>query len=158
MDEPGQRSVERLSSRDVEYLVSRLRERIYAYCDVEGFKARLVSALLGPPPPEMAGRNPLDLDGAGNPSGPALSERYPASIGLTQEKIGRFGLTHREAEILRLVARGHTNKEIAATLYVSPLTIRTHLEHVYEKLGVGNRTEAVARVLGTSGPTTGKSR
>ena len=74
-------------------------------------------------------------------------------MGLTRESIGRFGLTHREAEILRLVAQGHTNKEVAARLYVSPLTIRTHLEHIYEKLGVGNRTEAVARVLGTSEPT-----
>jgi DNA-binding CsgD family transcriptional regulator len=145
--------MERSSRRDVEHLVSRLREKIYAYCDVEGFKARLVSALLGPPPPEMAGRNLLDLTGAGNPS-----EKYSASLGLTREKIGRFGLTHREAEILRLVAQGQTNKEVAASLYVSPLTVRTHLEHIYEKLGVGNRTEAVARVLGTSGPTVGKSR
>ena len=76
-------------------------------------------------------------------------------IGSTRESIGRFGLTHREAEILRLVAQGKTNKEIAAVLYVSPLTIRTHLEHVYEKLGVGNRAEAVARVL-TTEPTRNK--
>lgn len=139
--------MERLPNRDVEYLVSRLREKIYAYCDVEGFKARLVSALLGPPPPEIAGRNPLDLNGAENSSGLALSEKHSASIGLSQEKIGHFGLTPRESEVLHLVAQGQTNKEIAAALYVSPLTIRTHLEHVYEKLGVGNRTEAVARVL-----------
>ena len=160
--------MERLSSRDVEYLVSRLREKIYAYCDLEGFKARLVSTLLGPPPPEMAGRDALELrnDGAGGSSGQARSERSAARralIGLdgedrtafSQEKLWSFGLTHREAEILRLVAQGKTNKEIAAVLYVSPLTIRTHLEHIYEKLGVGNRAEAVARVL-TTEPTRNK--
>jgi DNA-binding CsgD family transcriptional regulator len=125
--------MERLSSQDVEHLVSRLREKIYAYCDVKGFKARLVSALLGPP--EMTGRN--------------------AQNALSQENLGRFGLTPREAEILRLVAQGQTNKEIAAILYVSPLTIRTHLQHVYEKLGVGNRTEAVALILETIEPAGG---
>ena len=148
--------MEQFSSRDVEYLVSHLREKIYAYCDVKGFKARLVSALLGPPPPEWAGRNTLDLNGLGNSLGSAQSENPSVDkvlMGLTRESIGRFGLTHREAEILRLVAQGYTNREVAARLYISPLTIRTHLEHIYEKLGVGNRTEAVARVLGTSEPT-----
>ena len=148
--------MEQFSSRDVEYIVSRLREKIYAYCDVEGFKARLISALFGPPPSEMAGRNNLDLNGAGAPLGLVLSENSSADkvlMDLRRESIERFGLTYREAEILHLVAQGYTNKEVAARLYVSPLTVRTHLEHIYEKLGVGNRTEAVARVLGTSGPT-----
>ena len=152
----GKRNMERFSSREVEHLVSHLREKIYAYCDVEGFKARLVSALLGPPPPELAGRNTPDLNGVGNSLRSAQSKNSSVDkvlIGLTRESIGRFGLTHREAEIMRLVAQGHTNKEVAAALYVSPLTVRTHLEHVYEKLGVGNRTETVARIPGTSGHT-----
>jgi DNA-binding CsgD family transcriptional regulator len=56
-------------------------------------------------------------------------------------------LTAREAEVLELVAEGHTNAEIAATLWLSPGTVRIHLQHIYEKLGVRNRTAAVARGL-----------
>jgi len=54
-------------------------------------------------------------------------------------------LTPRETEVLVWVARGHTNKEVAAILGVSHHTIRTQLEHVFEKLGVHTRTGAVAR-------------
>jgi DNA-binding CsgD family transcriptional regulator len=56
-----------------------------------------------------------------------------------------LGLTRREAEVLHLVARGLTNEEIAKRLYVSPLTVKKHLEHVYRKLGVHGRAQAVAR-------------
>jgi DNA-binding CsgD family transcriptional regulator len=58
-------------------------------------------------------------------------------------------LTAREVEVLRLVAAGAPNKEIAARLVISPTTVRTHLENVYEKLGVHTRTAAVARAFGT---------
>ena len=55
-----------------------------------------------------------------------------------------LGLTPREAEILGWVARGCTNAQIAAVLFISPQTVRTHLEHIFEKLGVRTRTAAVA--------------
>jgi DNA-binding CsgD family transcriptional regulator len=55
------------------------------------------------------------------------------------------GLTERESEVLGWVARGMTNAEIAALLFVSPHTVRKHLERAYEKLGVHTRTAAVAR-------------
>jgi HD-GYP domain-containing protein (c-di-GMP phosphodiesterase class II) len=51
-------------------------------------------------------------------------------------------LTTREVEVLRLLARGMTNKEIAAELVISPKTAGTHVEHIYAKLGVGNRALA----------------
>jgi len=57
-----------------------------------------------------------------------------------------LGLTHREAEVLTLAAEGRTNREIADLLGISPLTVRTHLEHAYPKLGVANRTAAAARL------------
>ncbi len=56
-------------------------------------------------------------------------------------------LTERELEILRLVASGLRNNEIAARCFVSQSTVKTHLVHVYAKLGVHTRTEAVARCL-----------
>lgn len=60
-------------------------------------------------------------------------------------------LTERETEVLRWVARGKSNAEIATLLFVSPHTVRKHLEHVYEKLRVHSRTAAVARAFPTSG-------
>ncbi len=45
------------------------------------------------------------------------------------------------------IARGKTNKQIAASLYVSPFTVKTHLQHVYRKLGVESRTEALSQAL-----------
>ena len=54
-------------------------------------------------------------------------------------------LTSREREVLSWVARGKTNPQIAELLWVSPATVRKHLENVYAKLGVSTRTAAVAR-------------
>jgi non-specific serine/threonine protein kinase len=53
-------------------------------------------------------------------------------------------LTSREAEILRLLAAGKTDREIAAALFLSPRTINTHTARIYAKLGVGSRAEAAA--------------
>ena len=56
-------------------------------------------------------------------------------------------LTEREREVARLLAFGLSNGEIAATLFVSRNTVKTHLKHIYEKLAVRTRTEAVARCI-----------
>ncbi|HEU5397632.1 MAG TPA: response regulator transcription factor, partial [Verrucomicrobiae bacterium] len=56
-------------------------------------------------------------------------------------------LSAREMEILALVAEGCPNKEIAARLFISSATVRTHLMHIYEKLHVRCRTEAAAKYL-----------
>jgi DNA-binding NarL/FixJ family response regulator len=52
------------------------------------------------------------------------------------------GLTPREIEVLRLVARGASNKEIAASLVISEKTARNHVERTYAKIGVSNRIGA----------------
>jgi DNA-binding CsgD family transcriptional regulator len=59
-----------------------------------------------------------------------------------------YALTDREAEVLGLVAEGRTNGEIATALSISPGTVKKHLDHIYEKLGVRSRTEAVVKSLG----------
>ncbi|AVM63964.1 DNA-binding response regulator [Dietzia sp. oral taxon 368] len=54
-------------------------------------------------------------------------------------------LTDRETEVLRAVADGATNRQAAASLNVSEATVKTHLVHIFDKLGVTTRTAAVAR-------------
>ena len=53
-------------------------------------------------------------------------------------------LTEREREVLALVARGYTNKQIAEALYLSEKTARNHVSHILEKLGLSRRSEAAA--------------
>jgi DNA-binding NarL/FixJ family response regulator len=86
---------------------------------------RLIKQFLGPglsPPSPAAGPQPAAQAGA------------PPRI-----------LTDRELEILELIARGMSNAEAARALGLSPGTVRTHLEHIYAKLDVSNRTEAVTQ-------------
>ena len=69
-----------------------------------------------------------------------------ADSGTTEELIIRYGVTPREAELLELVARGYSNKEIAAELFISEGTVKNHLHHIMTKLKVRNRTELSLRV------------
>lgn len=72
----------------------------------------------------------------------------PDESGLLQQKLG---LTQREAEVLVWIARGKSNRDIAEILTLSPRTVNKHLEQIYTKLGVENRTSAAAiavRVFG----------
>lgn len=60
------------------------------------------------------------------------------------EREGRTGLSPRELEVLDMMARGLTNKEIANALFISQFTVRTHVKHIFEKLAATDRTEAVS--------------
>jgi DNA-binding CsgD family transcriptional regulator len=70
---------------------------------------------------------------------------------LLEETYDELGLTFRERDVLAWVARGKTNAEVAETLWVTPSTVRKHLENIYAKLGVHTRTAAVTRFLGALG-------
>jgi DNA-binding CsgD family transcriptional regulator len=65
---------------------------------------------------------------------------------LLEEQQDASRLTSRESEIVDLLTAGKTNAEIGESLWIAPGTVRKHLQHVYEKLGVHSRTAAVARV------------
>jgi len=56
-------------------------------------------------------------------------------------------LTEREKKVLQLLAAGASNKQIAAQLFISESTVKTHVAHIYEKLGVKTRAEAAVRAL-----------
>ena len=63
---------------------------------------------------------------------------------LRRGQLERRGLTARELEILRHAADGERGPEIARRLVISPSTVKTHFENIYEKLGVSDRAAAVA--------------
>jgi len=64
------------------------------------------------------------------------------------ENAGDLKLSEREEEVLRLLARGHRSKEIAEELGIGVGTVNTHIRHIYEKLHVRSRAEAVAKLKG----------
>ena len=63
---------------------------------------------------------------------------------LDAAKLKELGITQREHEILELVGEGLTNAQVAERLWISPGTVRKHLENAFAKLGVSTRTAAVA--------------
>ena len=69
----------------------------------------------------------------------------PAEFVRDQGKVESLGITPRELEILELIAAGLSNKEIAARVYVSENTVKTHSSRVFDKLGARRRTQAVQR-------------
>lgn len=83
----------------------------------------------------------------------ARDERLAARYGIDLSNIARSlrtsgnGLTQREREVLQLVADGHSNREIARKLFISEVTVKVHLRHIYKKLGVRNRTEAACHAI-----------
>lgn len=71
---------------------------------------------------------------------------FSPSVGQVNEAM-RSALTLRERQILTCLQRGLHDKEIAGELRISPLTVHTHLKHIFEKLGAHTRTEAVVKYL-----------
>ncbi|MGA5165584.1 MULTISPECIES: response regulator [Streptomyces] len=74
---------------------------------------------------------------------PAVATRLVSAV-RSPSAPGGETLSAREREVLRLVARGTSNRRIAAELFISEATVKTHLTHVFAKLGVGDRAAAVA--------------
>lgn len=76
-------------------------------------------------------------------------KRYldPAVAPLLAERMAHRSLTGREVEVLRMVAKGMGNKEIAASLSIAEVTVKLHVSHVLEKLNVKDRTEAATAAL-----------
>jgi DNA-binding NarL/FixJ family response regulator len=68
----------------------------------------------------------------------------PAVAAQLAEHLSDEALTPREVEVLRHIAEGNRNKDIADRLFISEETVKVHVKHVMEKLGAGDRTEAVA--------------
>ena len=71
---------------------------------------------------------------------------------LSERPLGMAMLTARERDVMRCVEDGLSNTEIARRLWIQPTTVRKHLEHVFDKLGVRSRTAALSKLQGLSRP------
>jgi DNA-binding CsgD family transcriptional regulator len=107
-----------------------------AFPALDGEEVLAVIMLFGTEDPQPSANLMRSLWGIGHEIGRFLAERR-----------GEFllsPLTPRELEVLRLSSKGYSGPQIAERLVLSQSTIKTHFEHIYEKLGVHNRGEAVA--------------
>ena len=75
----------------------------------------------------------------------STADGAPGNGGGTGPAAGRLGLTSRESEVLRLVAAGQSNREIAAALFISPKTASVHVSNILAKLRTATRTEAAVK-------------
>jgi DNA-binding CsgD family transcriptional regulator len=84
----------------------------------------------------------MPLDGAGGEVAVSVRE-LGTSMGAFRS---RYRLSRREAEVVELVLLGYRNRDIAATLGTSTTTIKKHLTHIFDKVGVDTRTQLIARI------------
>jgi DNA-binding CsgD family transcriptional regulator len=74
-----------------------------------------------------------------------LAPRPPPRFDGNPQAQAALGISERELEVLKELAAGHSNKQIARHLDVSPNTVKTHVARLFEKLGASRRTEAIRR-------------
>ena len=98
------------------------------------------------PSDELAGwvRRAADGDPALDPQ---LAIRIARYVGQVLKRVEEPAVSSREIAVLRLLARGLPNKQIARQLGISPRTVEGHLSHIFNKVGVGSRTEALLWAL-----------
>ncbi|MBI2304251.1 MAG: response regulator transcription factor [Chloroflexi bacterium] len=72
-----------------------------------------------------------------------LMEDYLRRVASGEENASYNGLTEREREVLKLIAQGHTNQEVADLLSISPYTVQTHRAHIMEKLNLHSRSDLI---------------
>lgn len=122
-----------LKERDDFEVCLSIRSVLQGGTPIDPFIARRILELL----PSAANRDGSGMAAAGRETAPPDQE--PAFTAAAQETV----LSEREAQILRLVADGLTNREIAGQLFLSHHTVESHIKRIYRKLAVSSRTMAV---------------
>jgi HD-GYP domain-containing protein (c-di-GMP phosphodiesterase class II)/DNA-binding CsgD family transcriptional regulator len=140
--------------------------------DGSGYHRAASAATLGLPARLLAAADAFQAMTQARPHRPALSGSEAADALATDAREGRLdrmavdallaaaglrhevkapvipaGLTDREIDVLRLLARGNTNKQMGRRLFISPKTVGHHVEHIYQKLGVSSRAAAAMFAL-----------
>ena len=92
-----------------------------------------------------------ELELALAPAVRAVDAGLSAIPALLRAAADRVALSHREREVLRLAVAGHTNNEIAATLFLAESTVKSHLSSAYRALGAASRKDAASLILDPDG-------
>lgn len=144
-DVPGARVLVLTTFDQDELIISGLRAGARGYLLKDSPREEIVRAITAVQRgeavlhPAVAARVVEHVAGSGAPAAPALTEAAQAAA--------EGPLSDRERDVLRSLAEGHSNKEIAASLYIAESTVKTHLSNLFAKLGVSDRTEAVTAAI-----------
>ena len=134
-EHPSTRVLMMTMSSDDDAVVAAMRAGARGYCIKGAGKAELLHAV-------------RTAAAGGGVFSPAVADRmaaYFSSLAAVPGQVAFPQLTDREREVLDLLARGHDNRRIARELFLSDKTVRNHVSNVLTKLGVEDRSEAVAR-------------
>jgi len=135
-DHPGTRVVVLTTYADDESIISALQAGALGYLTKDATRAEIGRAVVA----AAAGQAVLD---------PAVQQRLLAAaarapaVSESADSAGDGDLTPREAEVLRLIAAGQSNREIARTLFVSEATVKTHVNRIFAKTGSRDRSQAL---------------
>ena len=130
---PGTAVVVLTDSRDVKFLKRAVESGARAYLSLEGDADELVQE--------------LKLIAGGHVIASGSAARDLSDLAGKNSNGTSDGLSEREIEVVNLVARGDTNREIAETLVIAENTVKVHLRNIYGKLNLRNRQELTAYVL-----------
>jgi DNA-binding NarL/FixJ family response regulator len=114
----------------------------------EAIEAGANGYILKNTPPDKIIEALLDLSEGGSPMTPKIARKVLASFQhTTQNKVTEV-LTNRELEVITFLSKGLLYKEIADKLSIATSTVKRHISHIYQKLQVQNKTEALNKVFG----------
>ena len=137
-DHPGTRVVVLTTYADDESIISALQAGALGYLTKDATRAEIGRAVLA----AAAGQAVLD-PGVQQRLASAAARAPEAPSGRSGEPDGDSDLTPREAEVLRLIAAGQSNREIARSLFVSEATVKTHVNRIFAKTGSRDRAQAM---------------
>jgi DNA-binding NarL/FixJ family response regulator len=121
-----------------DYLLELIKAGVSAYVLKDISPAFLVQTVLG------VARGESFIQSAMTSKNNSKFNRLPT---LSQSSANPRGLTRREFDVLRLVAKGSSNRSIAQKLYISEKTVKNHLTNIFQKLGVDDRTQAAIHAV-----------
>ena len=114
----------------------------------EALKAGASGYILKNTSPEKIIASLIELYGGGSPMSPKIARMVLSSFNvITKNNVSEL-ISKREQEVLELLSKGFLYKEIAEKLNITLSTVKRHLNHVYEKLQVQNKTEAINKMYG----------
>ncbi len=114
----------------------------------EALKAGASGYILKNTSPEKIIDSLLELNDGGSPMSPKIARKVLSSFNvITQNNVSEL-ISKREQEVLELLSKGFLYKEIADKLNITLSTVKRHLNHIYQKLQVQNKTEAINKMYG----------